>query len=139
MVNLASRIESLNKHYGTYRLVSENVVAMTGDRFLFRQVDRVIPVGTSVPIDIFELLGEVDPQSEFVIDDADRARCAKWAECFDLYRSGQWREARDAFAHYGAVVHRDDPVAQILVERCSRFAAEGPPLDWTGALRLVDK
>jgi adenylate cyclase len=54
-VNLASRIEGLNKVYATDILVTQNVVDRTGGRFVFRSVDRVSPAGNSVPIEIYEI------------------------------------------------------------------------------------
>ena len=57
-VNLAARIEGLNKHYRTAMLVSEATRAQAGEGFLFRFVGRAQPVGTTRPVVLYELLGE---------------------------------------------------------------------------------
>jgi adenylate cyclase len=58
-VNLAARLEPLNKDYGTEILVSEAVEQRVRDRFGFRFVDRVRPKGFDEPVEVFELVGEV--------------------------------------------------------------------------------
>ncbi len=58
-VNLASRIEGLNKVYGTEILVSEAVVRRAGERFEFRRVDTAAPIaGVSDPTAVYELIGK---------------------------------------------------------------------------------
>lgn len=56
-VNLAARLEPLNKEYGTEILVSEAVRSRVADRFAFRPVDKVTPRGFASPIQVYELLG----------------------------------------------------------------------------------
>ena len=63
-VNLAARLEPLNKQYGTEILVSEAVVSRASERFSFRLVDEVRPKGFEEPVRIFELLGPVEPPRE---------------------------------------------------------------------------
>jgi adenylate cyclase len=57
-VNLAARLEPLNKEYGTGILVSEAVEQRVRDRFAFRFVDTVRPKGFDEPVAVFELVGE---------------------------------------------------------------------------------
>jgi adenylate cyclase len=61
-VNLAARLEPLNKQYGTEIVVSEDVVSRASDRFSFRFVDAVRPKGFEEPVRIFELLGPLEQQ-----------------------------------------------------------------------------
>lgn len=56
-VNIAARLEGLNKTYRTRILVSESVRLEAGPGFLFRHVDTIAPRGTRVPIRIHELTG----------------------------------------------------------------------------------
>jgi adenylate cyclase len=56
-VNLAARLESLNKNYGTSVLVSEAVKQRVEPRFLFRAVDRINPKGFAAEFQIYELVG----------------------------------------------------------------------------------
>ena len=57
-VNLASRLEGLNKHYGTTIIASESIVAQTREHFDFRLLDLVAVKGKNQVIQIYELLGE---------------------------------------------------------------------------------
>jgi adenylate cyclase len=56
-VNLAARLESLNKNYQTTALVSEAVKQRVESRFEFRAVDRIKPKGFVAEFQIYELVG----------------------------------------------------------------------------------
>lgn len=56
-VNLAARLEPLNKEYGTDILVSEAVRQRAGERFVFRAVDTIRPRGFGAAVQIFQLSG----------------------------------------------------------------------------------
>lgn len=63
-INLAARLEGLNKNYGTQVLVSESVKARAGAAFVFRSVDRISPKGFAEAFNVYELVGqrgEVEP------------------------------------------------------------------------------
>ncbi|WP_445215221.1 cache domain-containing protein [Bradyrhizobium sp. Pa8] len=76
-INLASRLEGLNKNYGTRVLVSAAVRASVGDRFLFRSVDIITPKGFADAIEVSDLRGELAHAGE-----ADVAMCRRWDEVF---------------------------------------------------------
>ncbi|HIJ63872.1 MAG TPA: adenylate/guanylate cyclase domain-containing protein, partial [Rhodospirillaceae bacterium] len=123
-VNLASRIEGLNKAYGTRLLVSDAVVAVAGDSFVFRPVDLAAPAGTTRPIGLFELMGEGG-------DDAARQRQTAWQAGYQLYQDRQWAEAAAAFLAY-LDRYGEEKLARLYVERCQHFVADPPPADWNG-------
>jgi adenylate cyclase len=56
-VNLAARLESLNKQYQTTALVSEAVKQRVERRFVFRSVDRIKPKGFAAEAQVYELVG----------------------------------------------------------------------------------
>lgn len=56
-VNLAARLEPLNKQYGTDILVSDAVRQRVAHSFRFRAVDTITPKGFAVAVEVFELLG----------------------------------------------------------------------------------
>ncbi|KYG24801.1 adenylate cyclase, partial [Bradyrhizobium sp. AT1] len=76
-INLASRLEGLNKNYGTRVLVSAAVRARVGNAFLFRSVDSIVPKGFAEPIEVSELRGERALASE-----AETTMCQRWDEVF---------------------------------------------------------
>jgi adenylate cyclase len=58
-VNLAARLEPLNKEYGTEILVSDAVRQRVADRFAFRMIDAIQPKGFEATVRVYELCGEV--------------------------------------------------------------------------------
>jgi adenylate cyclase len=56
-VNLAARLESLNKDYQTTALVSEAVKQRVEHRFVFRALDRIKPKGFAAEFQVYELVG----------------------------------------------------------------------------------
>jgi adenylate cyclase len=56
-VNLAARLEGLNKQFGTAILVSEEVYSRVRDRFVFRACEAVIAKGMTKETRVFELVG----------------------------------------------------------------------------------
>ncbi|MCP3953585.1 MAG: adenylate/guanylate cyclase domain-containing protein, partial [Desulfobacterales bacterium] len=55
-VNLASRLESLNKVYGTHIIISEYTAGQIQDRYQLRKLDTVKVIGKDVPVSIYELM-----------------------------------------------------------------------------------
>nr|CRH07005.1 putative Adenylate/guanylate cyclase [Candidatus Magnetococcus massalia] len=132
-VNLAARLEGLNKFYGTQILASESVLNEVGDSFLFRSVDVVVPKGASVPVRIYSLLGTVDDSLPLTyIYEDEQQWVAKWEQAYTAYRHRHWDEALEAFEVLAAD-RPDDKLCEIYVERVSRFKAAPPPEDWSGA------
>ncbi|MGB1026653.1 MAG: adenylate/guanylate cyclase domain-containing protein, partial [Rhodospirillaceae bacterium] len=87
-VNMAARLEGLNKAYGTTVLISNSVRDGLGAEFLVRSMDVALPKGAVTPIEVFELMGmavapaepetpdaavEVAPDAEASTDTPDSA------------------------------------------------------------------
>jgi class 3 adenylate cyclase len=128
-VNVAARLEAVNKQYGTSVLVSETTAAACGDAILFRELDRVRVKGREAPTSLFEPLAEVE-----TADPAARARADAYASALALYRAGQFDQSAadlDDLAAY-------DPPAAILAARARAYAADPPP-DWDGVTTLESK
>jgi adenylate cyclase len=62
-VNLAARLEPLNKEYATEILVSDAIQGRVSDRFAFRAVDTIQPKGFEARIQVYELCGELNEHS----------------------------------------------------------------------------
>jgi adenylate cyclase len=82
-VNLAARLEGLNKNYGTSILVSAALQRRTGARFLFRSVDRISPKGFAESFEIYELRCE-----RGAADSGDCERCRQWEAVYTALRNG---------------------------------------------------
>jgi len=73
-VNLAARLESLNKNYQTTALASEAVKQRVESRFLFRSVGRIKPKGFAAEFQVYELAGARTDSSESGLSDKIEAR-----------------------------------------------------------------
>ncbi|MGQ9688765.1 MAG: CHASE2 domain-containing protein [Desulfobaccales bacterium] len=130
-VNLASRLEGVNKAYGTHIILSEDTAKQVKDRLLVRELDLVQVKGRSQPVTIFELVGGCPPEGPPV-----------WLKYFaaglKAYRQRQWEEASRAFWEV-LRLQPEDPPSQVFLGRCRFFAAAPPPPDWQGVFVLDSK
>lgn len=121
-VNLAARIESLNKHYGTGVLASDNVFKTAQDSFEFRLIDEVAVKGRTSGVKLYELLGR---KGEVEAKTLETARA--YESAFATYQRGEFREAGELF---GRLV--DDPASRTLQHRCRSYEKTPPPAEWGG-------
>jgi adenylate cyclase len=143
-VNLASRLEGLNKDYGTHILVSqstyEQVAAQTAGgeseaQFIFREVDLIRVKGKTQPVGLYELIGA----REALGNAAEIAeRVAHFARGRALYRDRHWVDARAVFANI-AERWPDDGPARVFRERCEGYLVEEPDPDWDGVFTMTHK
>jgi len=97
-VNLASRVEGLNKVYGTHILITEFTKACIGDEFLTRELERVKVKGKEEEVMLYELLKDTP---------ANRELCQKYDIAMRLYKEGKVHEAvQDLEALQGDSVSR---------------------------------
>jgi adenylate cyclase len=123
-VNLGSRIEGLNKDYGSKILVSEYTAGAAGGGFLFRELDLVRVKGKKQPVGIHELM-DAAPGSP---DQAERA--ALFARGLAAYRAQDFTGATALFADLADRL--DDGTGRIFHERCRHYLEDPPPADWDG-------
>ena len=101
-VNLAARLEGLNKNYGTSILVSAALEQRVASRFVFRSVDRISPKGFAEAFDIFEL------RCERGDDDArDCQLCSEWESVYALLQDGPLAAAEQELAAFLAKYPQD--------------------------------
>ena len=131
-VNLASRLEGLNKMYRTHIIVSEFTFAGVKDRFRFRELDYVRVKGKHKPIVIYEL---VSKKGE---DPAKERLCSMFSGALALYRERRFSEAMDGFASL-LKEHPDDGPSSVYMERCRGYLTEPPPEDWDGVYAAKTK
>lgn len=129
-VNLASRLESANKQYGTSILVSDATRGMvTPDTFVFRLIDRIIAKGKKEPTTIYELVGRVGQVSS-----EDVAKVGRYEAAFVDYQARRFAEAAEALA--GCL---GDPPAVVLRDRCLDYLEEPPLEEWDGVYAMTTK
>ncbi|WFU77727.1 adenylate/guanylate cyclase domain-containing protein [Bradyrhizobium sp. CIAT3101] len=137
-VNVASRIEGLNKYYGTEILASAEIADLCSDAFLFRRVDRIQPKGAKTSLDLFELLGALEGPEDCraTTDMTDIVR--DWHRVYEAYASRDWMRAFEALEAF-ARARPDDMLAGIYLDRVVGFLLEPPPDDWDGTIRFTRK
>ncbi len=132
-VNLASRLESLNKHYGTSALVSGETLRAAGGVVAARVVDVVAVAGRGEAVTVYELLGLASEAGA-----AEAELIGLSADALAAFRARRWDETLTLLDS----IHRlrpDDGPARVLAERCRRFLAWPPPDDWDGVNRMAGK
>jgi adenylate cyclase len=125
-VNLASRLEGMNKVYGTRIIVSETTRGeCPGGEFIFRELDWIRVKGKTQPVRIYELTAFAALPADW----PQRVRLFEEGLC--AYRAKDWTEAA---AHFGALLQRwpDDGPARVFLERCEEYATETPGEEWDG-------
>lgn len=132
-VNLASRLEAVNKAYGTRILISQATADAIGSQLELREVDRLAVAGQSAPQAIFEVMGKAGALT--VAQDSLRTH---YAEGLAGYRARRFDEARAAFNMALEAVPGDGP-SRTLLGRIARFEANPPDAGWDGAWRLEQK
>jgi len=126
-VNLAARIESANKHYGTNVLVSENTIAKLKIALSWREIDLVRLSGTRTPIAIYEPLDTYAPAIRTALSRV-RDSYQRGLRC---YRQRSWNQARSYFEQ---VIDRcpNDVPSQLYINRCNYYNDNPPSDDWDG-------
>ena len=132
-VNLAARLESLNKVYGTWILGSENTRIITGDRFEWRRVDRTAVKGRMKGEFVYELLGERGKVAEGMLQARDRYEAALGA-----YLDGRFEEAIGGFEE-AAQIRPGDKASLTLQGRAETYLQVPPPTDWDGIFVQTQK
>lgn len=123
-VNLASRLEGLNKVYGTTIIVSEFTRSQIGDGFICRELDLVKVKGKTRSVRIYELLGEGRQE--------DWSWISLFQEGVRRYRARDWAEAARCFYQVLDLRPQDGP-SRLYISRCEALSTEPPPPGWDGA------
>ncbi len=137
-VNLAARIEGLNKFYGTQTLVSEQVRRQASRDFLFRRVDIVEAKGTSIPLVLYELMGERQEGAAFYVGEKKVHQASRYEQAFDFYLHRDFQHAVDLLEELQAAVP-DDGVVSALLRRCRYYIETPPSPDWNGVTAFDSK
>ena len=112
-VNLASRLEGLNKLYGSTIIISEHTKALLEGMYPMRPLDIVRVKGKSQAVEIYEVLPP--------FADAKHATLEAYLEALGLYRDGETAAALEAFEKLLEV--DPDPLYTLYAERCRHLLA----------------
>jgi adenylate cyclase len=131
-VNLGSRLEAINKEYGTRIIISEFTKNVISKDFVTREVDWVRVKGKLLPVRIFELIaeGSIDPSQEELLK--------YFCEGFHLYHEQQWKRSLSSFEQ-ALQVNPQDYASKLYLERCQGYIIEPPPEEWDGVFTMKTK
>jgi adenylate cyclase len=133
-VNLSSRLEGLNKVYGTEILIGENTAPLVEKTFLLREIDTVRVVGREQAVRIYELLARAGTP----LPRAQEKAFNSYAAGLDAYRQQRWREALGLFQESLTLWPEDGP-SQTMAERCQIYQKTPLPEAWDGVFEALYK
>jgi adenylate cyclase len=124
-VNIASRLESTNKVYGSTIIIGPETRRLAGDRIVVRELDRLAVYGRAGGLQIYELL-----------DMADGAGDAPgWVEAYEAglaaWRAREFTAAIAAF-ETAREIRNGDAASSVMIERCRQQIENPTAEDWDG-------
>jgi adenylate cyclase len=133
-VNLASRLEGVNKEYRTSIIISEQTCTGAGKTVFARKLDRIAVKGRSKPVTIYELLSLGGSLLEPALRDAVK----HYEEGLMLYLERRFAEAASAFEEV-LTLRPDDTPARLFLTRAREYAVSPPPAGWDGVEVMKQK
>jgi class 3 adenylate cyclase len=130
-VNLASRLEGVNKEFGTEIIISEAACLPARDRLDVRELALIKVKGKKVPVRIFELIGL---KGEAAPDRLERAKL--FGEAFGEFRARRFNKAWESFL---SLTQKGDRPSEVYVSLCERYMSDPPPPDWDGSYQMEHK
>lgn len=138
-VNLSSRLEGLNKDYGTHIIVNETTyVATRGANFVYRELDAIRVKGKSQPVTIYELIARTGEPSAYGSAAELQLRLDQFAQGRAHYHARRWEQAQRMFQ---TVLDKwpDDGPARTYWKRCQDYLFDEPPSGWDGTFTMTHK
>ncbi|WP_428561027.1 MAG: CHASE2 domain-containing protein [Solidesulfovibrio sp. DCME] len=126
-VNLASRLEGVNKQFGTFTMMSAATRAAVGEEIAARRIACVAVVGRGEPVEVFEPLW---PEAAAGL----AAPHAAFAAALGAFTAGDFNTALAGFSALAA----NDAAAASYEKRCRRLL-ENPPETWDGVCVMTSK
>jgi adenylate cyclase len=131
-VNLGSRLEGINKEYGTNIIISESTYESVKDELVCRELDSVRVKGKKLPVKIFEL----------ICDKKDVGKHEAFLQLFEdgleKYKQALWDEAVAAFEKV-LEIRPDDPPALLYIQRCKDLKESPPEQPWDCVFTMTRK
>lgn len=132
-VNLAARLEGLNKFYGTDILISEQTYNYVKHSVVARGLDIVRVKGMEMHVKVYELIAKKNE-----IDD----KTLELLEYFNLglkaFKNKEWKDALNKFMQTLTIDQNDGPT-KFYIKKCKDYLNDSPPKDWDGIFVMKDK
>jgi class 3 adenylate cyclase/CHASE2 domain-containing sensor protein len=139
-VNLAARLESAAKQYGVYTMISQFTREMVKNEFEMRQLDKIMVVGKSEPIVVYELLarkgalsGELDRLLSLYGEGINYFYNREWDRAIDRLRQADELEPNRAFSP------KNITPSNKIIGYCEQYKEHPPAPAWDGVMTLTSK
>jgi adenylate cyclase len=132
-VNLASRLEGVNKAYGTNIMINEETFDLLNENIVTREIDSILVSGKNEPKRVFEILGMEGMLTPDIMDLKE-----KFAEGLAAYRRLDLDTARKAFNACREIVPEDKPT-EVFLKRLDYFRENPPESSWNGVWIFTQK
>lgn len=132
-VNLAARLEGVNKQYRTYTMISDSTYQQVKEDIEVRELDLIRVVGKKEPVRIYEVLakkGELNEKFQKILPVFNKG--------LDHYRNRRWEESIQCMEEVLTIDDEDGP-SLTYFERCITFQAQPPADDWDGVFGMTTK
>jgi len=126
-VNLAARLEGINKQFGTYTMISQSTMEQMDGAFPVRELSRVAVVGRREPVVVYEPLLPEEVES-------GKDRLTRFSEGLTLFYRGDFLQAEVVFSGLADA----DLVARAYLAKC-RNLIDQPPEEWRGVWVITTK
>ena len=132
-VNLAARLEGINKQYNTRVLASQETINQTQGRLLTRRLDRIRVVGINEPVQIYEVLETKSDASA-----AMQEMVQVFHKAIELFEAHNWKDAKNVFNKVLELRPGDGP-SLLYIDRCRQYLGKKPASDWDGVYNFTEK
>jgi adenylate cyclase len=133
-VNLASRLEGVNKIYNTKIIISENTFNKLNSEFICRKLDKIAVKGKDNSVVIYELLSKSDDSQATFLNDFSK----EWDDALNEYWNQNWVNAEKLFRSF-LKKYPDDQPAEIFISRCVKFKNNSHNENWSDISILQNK
>ena len=132
-VNLAARLEGVNKKYGSWILISEQTYNEGCEGIVTRKLDSVRVVGIKTPVRLYEIIDEKDIAKPEIIEAMDI-----FHQALDVFENREWKKALDTFQQVKGILGEDGP-SNLYIKRCKEYMVKPPSDNWDGVYNLTMK
>lgn len=136
-VNLAARLEPMNKYFDTDILVSKDVLEAAGPGFVSRQIGIVRPRGSEQNVEIFEIVGAgwEAPECPVMVGPEEQQKASAWSSILKLFYDREWKKTM-SFIDDFLTEYPGDRVAIVYRDLAAKYARKEPGKGWHGVLSL---
>lgn len=133
-INLAARLESLNKSVGTLALVSGETLEQTDGTLAVRSLGRVRVAGRAKPVALYELLGLKGEQNRL-----DSETIERFERAVKDFSSRRFDDAATGFREVRERCGGEDGPSELYLKTIAQLEQEPPDRDWDGVINFATK